>query len=93
MHNNLSIQEMKQILELQPFIPHNCGSSCEKVTGSNVVNVLKGGSGWHSPPGAKTFLLVTDNRRSWLDSPFCLIIQHRKFEFGHHRQSKTISNA
>ena len=39
------------------------------------------------------FLLVTDNRRSWLDSPFCVIIQHRKFEFGHHRQSKKISNA
>ena len=33
-------------------------------------------------------LLVTDNRRSRLDSPFCVIIQHRKFEFGHHRQSK-----
>ena len=47
-----------------------------------------------SPPqGAKAFLLVTDNRRSRLDSPFCLITQHRKFEFGHHRQSKKISNA
>ena len=43
------------------------------------------------PPGAKTFLLVTDNKRSRLDSPFCVITQHRKFEFGHHRQS--ISNA
>ena len=47
------------------------------------------------PPGAKAFLLVTDNRRSRLDSPFCIITQHRKFEFGHHhhRQSKKISNA
>ena len=47
------------------------------------------------PPGAKAFLLVTDNRRSRLDSPFCVITQHRKFEFGHHnhRQSKNISNA
>ena len=53
MHNNLNILEMKQVLELQPFIPNayqstnlfpqptpNCGSSCEKVTGSNVINVL-----------------------------------------------------
>ena len=47
----------------------------------------KGGS------GAKAFLLVTDNRRSRLDSPFCVIPQHRKFEFGHHSQSKKISNA
>ena len=45
------------------------------------------------PPGAKTFLLVTDNRMSRLDSPFCVITQHKKFEFGHHRQSKKISNA
>ena len=47
------------------------------------------------PPGAKAFLLVTNNRRSRLDSPFCVITQHRKFEFGHHdhRQSKKISNA
>ena len=37
------------------------------------------------PPGAKAFLLVTDNRRSWLDSPVCVITQHR--------QSKKISNA
>ena len=61
--------------------------------GSNVINVLKGGSGGHSPSGAKAFLLVTGNRRSRLDSPFCVILQHRKFEFGHHRQSKKISNA
>ena len=54
----------------------------------------------HPPPppqGAKAFLLVTDNRRSnrrsRLDSPFCAITQLRKFEFGHHRQSKKISNA
>ena len=38
------------------------------MTGSNVINVLKGGSGGLCPPGAKAFLLVTDNRRSWLDS-------------------------
>ena len=53
------------------------------------------GCGGCAPPGAKAFLLVTDNRRSRLDSPFCVIAQHRKFEFGHHhhRQSKKISNA
>ena len=37
--------------------------------------------------------IVTDNRRSRLDSPFCVITQHRKFEFGHYRQSKKISYA
>ena len=66
------------------------------MTGSNVINVLKGGGGGGGglcSPGAMAFLLVTENRRSWLDSPFCVIIQHRKFEFGHHRQSKKISNA
>ena len=65
------------------------------MTGSNVINVLKGGSGGLCPPAAKAFLLVTDNRRSRIDSPFCVITQHRKFEFGHHhhRQSKKISNA
>ena len=64
------------------------------MTGSNVINVLKGGSGGLCPPGAKAFLLVTDNRRSRLDSPFCVITQHRKFEFGHHhhRRSKKTSN-
>ena len=35
----------------------------------------------------------SDNRRSRLDSPFCVITQHGGFEFGHHRQSKKISNA
>ena len=60
------------------------------MTGSNVINVLKGGSGELGPPGAKAFLLVTDNRRSRLDSPFCVITQYRKFEFGHYRQSKKI---
>ena len=45
------------------------------------------------PPGAKAFLLVTDNRRSRLDSPVCVITQHRKLEFSHHRQRKKISNA
>ena len=57
----------------------------------NVMNVLKGGL-WEGT-GAKAFLLVTDNRRSRLDSPFCKITQHRKFEFVRHRQSKKISNA
>ena len=61
------------------------------MTGSNVINVLKEVSGGLCPPGAKAFLLVTDNRRSRLDSPFCIITQHRKFEFGHHRHK--ISNA
>ena len=53
------------------------------------------GGGGAVPQGAKAFLFVTANRRSRLDSPFCVIIQHRKFEFGHHhhRQSKNISNA
>ena len=37
------------------------GSSCEKVTDSNVINVLKGGSVGLCPSGAKAFLLVTDN--------------------------------
>ena len=38
-------------------------------------------------------MLVTDDRRSRLDCPFCVITQHRKFELGHHRQNKKISNA
>ena len=71
------------------------------MTGSNVINVLKVLKGWgrsDPPPPPPTqpqthTLLVTDNRRSRLDSPFCVIIQHRKFEFGHHSQSKKISNA
>ena len=63
------------------------------MTGSNVINVLKVGSGGLCPPGAKAFLLVTDNRRSRLDSPFCVITQHRRIAFGHHRQSKNIINA
>ena len=66
------------------------------MTGSNVVNDLKGGGGGargSAPKGAKPFLLVTDNRMSRLNSPFCVITQHRKFEFGHHRQSKKINNA
>ena len=53
-----------------------------------------GGDGeGQSPQGAEAFLLVTDNKKSRLDSPFCVIIQHRNFKFGHHRQSKKISNA
>ena len=68
------------------------------MTGSNVINVLYWGGGLGGcvrppPPGAKAVLLVTDNRRSRLDSPFCVIPQHRKFEFGHRRQCKKISNA
>ena len=51
------------------------------MTGSNVINVLKGGGVLVGegavPPGAKAFPFVTDNRRSWLDSPFCVITQHR----------------
>ena len=64
---------------------------------------VRGGGGAVPPPpptGAEAFLLVTDvshrytdNRRSRLDSLFFVITQHRKFEFGHHRQSKKISNA
>ena len=63
------------------------------MTGSNIINVLKGGAWGLCPPGAKAFLLVTDNRRSQLDFPFCVITQHKKFEFGYHTQSKKISNA
>ena len=68
------------------------GRVCEKVTSSNVINVFVFVFflGWGGGAGAKAFLLVTDNRRSWLDSPFCIITQHRKFEIG---QSKKISNA
>ena len=60
------------------------------MTGSNVINVLKGapvGGGGYAPQEPK-LLLVTDNRWSRLDSPFCVITQHRKFEVGHHRQSR-----
>ena len=60
------------------------------MTGSNVINALKGALG-PVPPGAKAFLFGTNNRRSRLDSPFCVITKHRKFEFDHHRQSKMIS--
>ena len=58
------------------------------MTGSNVINVLKGLLGGGGCAWSQSFLSVTDNRRSRLDSPFCVITQHRKFEFGHHRQSK-----
>ena len=69
------------------------------MTGSNVMNVVKGvrgggaGGGGCGPQEPKLFCEVTDNRRSRLDSPFCVITQHRKFEFGHHRQSKKRNNA
>ena len=56
-------------------------------------SLFKGGGSGLCLLGAKAFLFVTDNRTSRLDSPFCVITQQRKFEFGHHRQSKTISNA
>ena len=62
-----------QSTNLFPQPTPNCGSSCEKVTGNNVINVLKGGSVVLCPPGAKAFLLVTDNKSSRLDSPFCVI--------------------
>ena len=93
--NNLSHglkDNLSKVLTFSPQPTPNYGSSCEKVTGSNVINVLKGGSGGAQPPGAKTFLLVSENRRQRLDSPFCIITQHTKFEFGHQRQSKKISN-
>ena len=39
------------------------------MTGSNEINVSKGGGLWGAVPlGAKAFLLVTDNRKSRLDS-------------------------
>ena len=49
-----------------------------------------GGFAW-----SQSFLLVTDNRRSRLDSPFSfyVITQHRKFEFGYTGKVKKISNA
>ena len=77
---------MKQVLELQPFIPNanrlniwqlnnlshrlkvtyqstnifpqptpNCGSSYEKVTGNNIINVLKGSSVGCAPQEPKLF--------------------------------------
>ena len=52
-------------------------------TAGRVVRKWLWGCAWR-----QSFLLVTDNRRSRLDSPFCVITQHRKFVFGHHRQSK-----
>ena len=53
-----------------------------------------GGGGVRAvPPRSQSFSFTTDNRRLRLDSPFCVTTQHRKFEFGHHRQSKKISNA
>ena len=44
------------------------------------------------PPGAKAFLLVTDKQKVTARFSICVISQHRKFEFGNHKQSKKISN-
>ena len=69
------------------------------MTGSNVINVLKGalvcvcGGGGGGCAWSQSFLLVTDNRRSRLDSPFCVITQHRKFESVITDKVKKISNA
>ena len=68
------------------------------MTDRNVIYVLKGrglggGGALGGCTGDKAFLFVTDNRRSRPNYPFCEITQHRKFEFGHHRQTKKISNA
>ena len=62
-----------------------------------------GGRGlWPRPPpppgapGAKAFLLIKDNRKSRLDSPFCVITQPQEiwiWSICYHRQSKKISNA
>ena len=85
--NNLSHRLKGNLSKYKPFFPQptpNCGSSCEKVTGSNAINVLNRAVG-QCPPGAKAFLVVIDKRRSRLDSPFCIITQHRKFD---HRQKK-----
>ena len=42
----LTVKQFKPSINgnLFPQPTPNCGSSCEKVTGSNVINVLKGGS-------------------------------------------------
>ena len=66
------------------------------MTGSNVINVSKewgGGALGAMPPAAKAFLLVTDKQKVTAWFSICVISRHRKFEFGHHKQSKKISNA
>ena len=79
--NNLSHRlkgNLSKSKHISPNPTPNCRSSCEKVTSSNVINVLKGalgGCAW-----SQSFLLVAENRRSRLDSPFCIITEHRKFE-------------
>ena len=92
--NNLS-QRLKGILSKYKHFSQTNTQMRVELWESNVINVLRGGGGsWGlCPPGAEAFLLVTDNRRSHLDSLFCVITQHRKYEFGHHRHSKKISNA
>ena len=65
------------------------------MTGSNVINVLRGGGalGAVTPPRPREPKLFCWSQVT--EGPFCVITQHRKFEFGHHhhRRSKKISNA
>ena len=65
------------------------------MTGSNVINVLKGalGGGEGGCAWSQSFLLVTDNRRSRLDSPFCVITQHSNLNLVITDKVKKISNA
>ena len=55
--NNLN-HRLKDNLSSTNLFPQptpNCGSSCEKVTGSNVINVLKGALGGCGPQEPKLF--------------------------------------
>ena len=47
-----------QLNTLKDNLTPNCGSICERGTGSNIINVLKGGSWGLCPPGAKAFLIT-----------------------------------
>ena len=103
MHNNLNILELKPVLELQSFIPNANRLNIWQL--NNLSHQLKGTNIYPQPTpnfgpscekvtGSNVIkVLVTDNVTSRLDSPFCVITQHRKFEFGYHRQSKKIRNA
>ena len=55
--NNLShrLKGDYQSITLFPQPTPSCGSSCEKMTSSNAINVVKGPLG-AVPPGAKAFL-------------------------------------